>query len=354
MDYPRIEINLSKLQHNVKTITDKCKENGIKVAGVTKVFCADKKLVKAYVDGGVSYLADSRLQNFQRLKDFSLPKILLRLPMISEAEEVVKYADASLNSEIETIRALSREAVKIGKKHEIILMVDLGDLREGYFYEDDLYKSAEEIKKLEGVELIGIGTNLTCYGGVIPTPENLGRLVEIKNNLEKNHDVKLKIISGGNSSSIPLLYDGTIPEGINNLRLGESLVLGRETAYGKDIEETFNDVFKLVIEAIEIKDKPSLPVGEIGKDAFGNVPVFEDKGIRKRMICAIGRQDLLPDDITPYDKEITVIGSSSDHLILDITNSKIKYEVGDKLEFGLKYGGILRGMTSEYVKKVYV
>lgn len=354
MDYPRIEINLSKLQHNVKTITDKCKENGIKVAGVTKVFCADKKLVKAYVDGGVSYLADSRLQNFQRLKDFSLPKILLRLPMISEAEEVVKYADASLNSEIETIRAISREAVKIGKKHEIILMVDLGDLREGYFYEDDLYKSAEEIKKLEGVELIGIGTNLTCYGGVIPTPENLGRLVEIKNNLEKNHDVKLKIISGGNSSSIPLLYDGTIPEGINNLRLGESLVLGRETAYGKDIEETFNDVFKLVIEAIEIKDKPSLPVGEIGKDAFGNVPVFEDKGIRKRMICAIGRQDLLPDDITPYDKEITVIGSSSDHLILDITNSKIKYKVGDKLEFGLKYGGILRGMTSEYVKKVYV
>lgn len=354
MDYPRIEINLSKLKHNVKTITDKCKENGIKVAGVTKVFCADKKLVKAYVDGGVSYLADSRLQNFQRLKDFSLPKILLRLPMISEAEEVVKYADASLNSEIETIRALSREAVKIGKKHEIILMVDLGDLREGYFYEDDLYKLAEEIKKLEGVELIGIGTNLTCYGGVIPTPENLGRLVEIKKNLEKNHDVKLKIISGGNSSSIPLLYDGTIPEGINNLRLGESLVLGRETAYGKDIEETFNDVFKLVIEAIEIKDKPSLPVGEIGKDAFGNVPVFEDKGIRKRMICAIGRQDLLPDDITPYDKEITVIGSSSDHLILDITNSKIKYEVGDKLEFGLKYGGILRGMTSEYVKKVYV
>jgi len=354
MDYPRIEINLSKLKHNVKTITDKCKENGIKVAGVTKVFCADKKLVKAYVDGGVSYLADSRLQNFQRLKDFSLPKILLRLPMISEAEEVVKYADASLNSEIETIRALSREAVKIGKKHEIILMVDLGDLREGYFYEDDLYKSAEEIKKLEGVELIGIGTNLTCYGGVIPTPENLGRLVEIKKNLEKNHDVKLKIISGGNSSSIPLLYDGTIPEGINNLRLGESLVLGRETAYGKDIEETFNDVFKLVIEAIEIKDKPSLPVGEIGKDAFGNVPVFEDKGIRKRMICAIGRQDLLPDDITPYDKEITVIGSSSDHLILDITNSKIKYKVGDKLEFGLKYGGILRGMTSEYVKKVYV
>lgn len=354
MDYPRIEINLSKLKHNVKTITDKCKENGIKVAGVTKVFCADKKLVKAYVDGEVSYLADSRLQNFQRLKDFSLPKILLRLPMISEAEEVVKYTDASLNSEIETIRALSREAVKIGKKHEIILMVDLGDLREGYFYEDDLYKSAEEIKKLEGVELIGIGTNLTCYGGVIPTPENLGRLVEIKNNLEKNHDVKLKIISGGNSSSIPLLYDGTIPEGINNLRLGESLVLGRETAYGKDIEETFNDVFKLVIEAIEIKDKPSLPVGEIGKDAFGNVPVFEDKGIRKRMICAIGRQDLLPDDITPYDKEITVIGSSSDHLILDITNSKIKYKVGDKLEFGLKYGGILRGMTSEYVKKVYV
>lgn len=168
MNYPIVEIDTNKIKHNVEIIVNSCKDKGIKVAGVTKVFCGMPEIAKAYVDGGIDYLADSRVENLMKLKDFSQPKILLRLPMKSEAELVVEYADISLNSEIETIKALSEKALEKDKVHQIILMVDLGDLREGYYKEEDIYSAVEEILDLKGVRLIGIGTNLTCYGGVIP------------------------------------------------------------------------------------------------------------------------------------------------------------------------------------------
>ncbi|CCQ95826.1 Alanine racemase domain protein [[Clostridium] ultunense Esp] len=348
---PKIQIDLKKLEHNVKTIIDLCKKKDIEVAGVTKVFCGHPEIAKAYIDGGVSYLADSRVENLIKLKQFKLPKILLRLPMISEVEKVVEYSDISLNSELRTIKELSKAAVQKGKKHKIILMVDLGDLREGYFDEDEIYEVVEEILNLKGIELLGIGTNLTCYGGVIPSQENLGKLMEIGKNIEDRFNINLDIISGGNSSSLHLLLKDNKIEGINMLRLGESLILGLETAYGNRIENTYDDVFQLVVEIIEVKEKPSLPIGEIGKDAFGKIPQFEDKGIRKRMIAAIGKQDIDFDTIVPEDSKITILGGSSDHLILDGTDSEIDYKVGDKLWFKLSYGGILSIMTSEYVKK---
>ncbi|NLW22074.1 MAG: alanine/ornithine racemase family PLP-dependent enzyme [Tissierellia bacterium] len=351
MGYPKVEVDLNKIRHNVKSMVELGKKYGIKIAGVTKVFCGHPEIAKAFVDGGVSYLADSRIENLIKLKDFDIPKILLRLPMISEADKVVEYADISLNSELETIKALSEKAVEKNKVHKIILMFDLGDLREGYYDEEEFYEVAGEVLKLEGIQLIGIGTNLTCYGGVIPNEENLGRLVNIARNIEEKYNIKLEIISGGNSSSLHLLLKGKTIEGINMLRLGESLVLGLETAYGNRIENTYNDAFQVVAEIIEVKEKPSVPTGEIGRDAFGKVPTFVDKGIRKRMLAAIGKQDLQLDTLIPVDEGVSILGGSSDHLILDGTDSSINYKVGDKIRFNLSYGGVLGAMTSEYVKK---
>ncbi|MBU5292743.1 alanine/ornithine racemase family PLP-dependent enzyme [Anaerosalibacter bizertensis] len=354
MGYPRVEVDLNKLEHNVKYIVNKCNSKGIKVAGVTKVFCGDPKIAKAYVDGGVSFLADSRIENLKKLKDFDIPKILLRLPMQSEAEDIVEYADVSLNSEMDTIKILSKKAVDAGKVHKIILMIDLGDLREGYFKEEEIYEAVEEILKLKGIKLEGIGTNLTCYGGIIPREDNVGKLIKVAEKIKNNYNINLEIISGGNSSSLHLIFNDNMPEGINQLRLGESLVLGRETAFGDRIEDTFDDAFTIVVEAIELKEKPSIPIGEIGMDAFGNKPTFTDRGIRKRMICAIGKQDIDLENIVPVDDDLIILGGSSDHLILDVTNSKIDYSVGDKIRFKLDYGGILSSTTSEYVKRVYI
>ena len=352
MSYPKLNINLDKIKQNVFALVDLCKKNHIEVAGVTKVFGADKNVVDIYIQGGVSYLADSRIQNLKKMEYTDIKKMMLRLPMISEAEEVVKYADISLNSEIATIRELSKKAMEQGKTHNIILMVDLGDLREGYFKEEELMKAVEEVILLEGVDIIGIGTNMTCYGAIIPKKENLARLIEIKDKIEETYSLNLEIISGGNSSSIYLLGKDDLK--INNLRLGESLVIGKESAYGQQIEGTVDDAFILEAEVIETKIKPSLPIGEIGKDAFGKVPEFTDRGDRERTICALGQQDVKLDGISLVDQDIILLGASSDHLILDTTDSKKEYRVGDIVEFKLNYGGILNAMTSPYVDKNFI
>lgn len=349
--YPLLRINLEKLRKNTQTIVNLCEKRNIKVVGVTKVFCAIPEVAQTMVKGGVEILGDSRIKNLKKLQHIPVPKMLLRIPMKSEVEEVIKYADISLNSEIDIIKSLSEEAKKQREIHEIILMVDLGDLREGVLKED-VIPIVEQIVKLEGIKLRGIGTNLTCYGSVIPTPDILEELVEIKNSINKKFNLNLDIVSGGNSSSLYLVQNGLIPRGITQLRIGEAIVLGRETAFGDRIPHTYDDVFTLEAQIVELKEKPSYPRGILGMDAFGERQVYVDRGIMKRAILAVGKQDVNMNDLIPVDSSIELIGSSSDHLIVNITNSQYPYKVGDIIKFKLRYGGILSCSTSEYVEKV--
>lgn len=349
--YPRVTIDLKKLEHNTKLVADACAGHNIDIMGVTKVFCAIPEAAEAMVKGGVKFLADSRVENLQKIAHLDAKKVLLRLPMKSQADEVVKYADISLNSELETIKTLGAAAVKQGKVHNIVLMTDLGDLREGLL-PVDVNDAVEEILKVDGIKLYGLGVNLTCYGGVVPNDKNIGQLCEIAEGIENKFDVKLEMVTGGNSSSFYMLDKGTMPSKVNNLRMGEIIVLGRETAYGDAIQGTYDDAFKLQAEIVEIKTKGSMPIGEIGMDAFGNTPTFEDKGMILRAIAAVGKQDVDPSNLIPVDEGIEILGSSSDHLLMNMSGAKKEYKVGDVVEFKLEYGSLLSLTTSEYIEKV--
>lgn len=351
---PRININLRKLQHNAATMVKLCNQFDIQVAAVTKGVCAHPRIAAALAAGGVQYLADSRIENFYRLQELPTEKIFLRLPMVSQALEVVKYSDISLNSELKTIKALNRAAEDLGKGHRIIIMIDLGDLREGIFHEEELRELLKEIKSLRHIQVAGVGTNLTCFGGVIPDEVNLGRLIDLSRVAESVLGYPMEIISGGNSSSIHLLLENRVPKGINQLRLGEAILLGTESARGNSIQDTYQDALQLVAEIIEIKEKPSVPIGVIGRDAFGNIPVFEERGTLKRAILAVGKQDTATHPVYPLDTSIQVLGGSSDHLIIDLTHCRHPYGVGDEVVFNLSYGAMLALMTSEYITKHFI
>ena len=198
--YPRLVINLEKIRQ-MRALASKA---GLEMGRVTKSFTADRKIVETVVDEGVDFLADARIANIKSYTDLPVKKLLLRIVQDCEIEEVIKYADISLNSEIETIRKMDKEAQKQGKTHKVVLMVDLGDLREGIFYEneEEILKVAEEINSLKNIDLHGVGVNLTCYGAIIPKNDNLSRLVKIAEKIEAKLGFNLPIISGGNSSSI--------------------------------------------------------------------------------------------------------------------------------------------------------
>lgn len=348
--FPKMEVSLKKLEKNARFMSEYCGKRGIKLMGVTKCFCAIPEVAEAMIRGGISMLADSRIENLKKMDKLPAKKVLLRIPMQSEAEEVVEYADYSLNSELETLRLLGNMALSKNKVHNVIIMVDLGDLREGV-WADNIEDFTAQAVKLQGIAINGFGVNLSCYGGVIPDENNLGRLVEISNSMRDKFGLDIEIVSGGNSSSVYLLEENKLPKGINNLRLGEILLLGRETAFGNLIEGMYNDVFTIKGEIIELKEKPSIPIGKIGMDAFGNIPNYEDRGLIKRAILAMGRQDVDLNGLTPIDKALDILGASSDHTILDVTKAKKEYKVGDEVEFLMDYGCLLKACTSQYVKK---
>lgn len=351
--YPKLVINKNKLFHNTKRIVEMAQKCGISIHMVTKVHSGNAELAQVCLDAGVYGLADSRIQNLEKLKHLPCEKILLRLPMHSEVDQVVALADISFNSELETIRLLNDAAQKANKKHRIVVMFDLGDLREG-FLPEEVDEVIPEIMKCDSIVIEGIGVNLTCYGGVIPTTENLGELERLAIHIEVKYNMTLNMVSGGNSSSIYLLEGCKIPSKINNLRVGEAIVLGREAAYGKQIEDMYDDAFILEAQIVEYKTKQSMPKGLIGMDAFGGVPSFVDKGIMKRGIVAIGRQDVDHMALIPLDERIEVIGASSDHMIIDFTAAQDAYQLGDIIQFKMEYGAMLKLFTSEYVEKIYL
>lgn len=351
---PCLEIDLNKIRHNVKLVNDYCKQFGVDVVGVTKVSNGSIEIAQAMIDGGIKIIGDSRLENLKNYNDLAVKKMLIRLPMLSEIENLVKYTDISLNSELKVIRAIAHEAQKSNKIHEIILMVEAGDLREGIYDKEELFNTIKETFQYKNIKLTGIGANFNCFGSIKPSFDNLGMLVNLKEELKVKLGVELDIISGGNTGSIALIQNGKMPKGINQIRVGTTFLFGFIENTIPRFTNVYTDAFKLKAEIIELKVKPSKPFGESGVDSFRNKPVFEDKGYRKRAICAIGKQDCDSNFMYPVDYRIDIIGSSSDHIILDITDSDINYDIGDTVEFVLDYVAVLRCMNSKHVRKEYI
>ena len=345
--YPRVEINLAHLQHNVSKVVEKCGSFGIQVAGVIKGATGIPEVARAFDKGGAAFIASSRLEQLEDAINAGIekPMMLIRIPMLSEVKDVIRLADISLNSEFEVIKALNDEARAQGKLHKVILMADLGDLREGFWDKDEMIKVAEYIEnKMINIQLVGIGTNVGCYGSISPTVEKLEELVELAERIEERLGRQLEYISGGATSSLMRVWDKNIPKRINMLRVGEGILLARDldVFYGYDMSDLYQDICRLKAEVIEVKDKPSYPVGTIAIDAFGHTPTYVDRGIRRRALLAMGKVDYGdPAELLPMDKGIEVLGASSDHTIIDVEDAERDYKVGDIMTFDICYATVV-------------
>ena len=229
-------------------------------------------------------------------------------------------------------------------------MVDLGDLREGLL-PDEVIAVVREVVRLTGIRIVGLGTNLACFGGVVPSESNMSQLLGLVREAETTFGLRLGCVSAGNSSQLELMRAGRMPAGINHARIGEGILLGRETIHRDPWPDTYQDAFVLYAEVLEVKRKPSVPLGETGEDAFGENPVFNDEGVVHRALLNVGREDIDVAGIAPLDGRFKVLGASSGYLILDIGAAPGCVSVGDEIGFSLNYAALLAAMTSEYVEK---
>jgi predicted amino acid racemase len=349
---PYLTIDLEKIEHNARTIVALCRQHGIEVTGVTKCVCGLPEVADAMLRGGVASIGESRLENIQRLQDAGVgaPLIQLRLPSLSGVEDIVRSAGMSLNSELSVLAALSEAALRQDRVHDVIVMVDLGDLREGV-WPDDVLPFVRETLRLPGIRLVGLGTNLACFSGIVPSEDNMTRLVELAEEVESGFGLALRWISGANSSGLDLIASGCMPKRVNHARLGESILLGRETIHRRPWPGTAQDAFVLYAEVLELKTKPSVAVGERSEDAFGGRPTLKDRGRVVRTLLNVGREDIDAEGLTPHDQGLAILGATSGYLAVDVSGAAGSVRVGDELAFSLNYGALLAAMTSEYVKK---
>ena len=353
--YPQLSIDLKGIAHNTKLMCAQFEQANKKLCVVTKGMTCDANIVRTIVENGVSAICEAHIQNLELYKDIPAEKWLIRVPMLSEIEQVVRYADVSVNSELKTLNALNKEAGNQNKVHKVILMYELGDRREGSDV-NELIALAKHCLACEHLHLYGIGTNLSCYGAIMPDEINMAELKEVAEKVEQAIGQKLELVSGGNSTSYEMFKDGLLPDKINNLRFGEAVFFGNVPCLEKKIQDFCTKNFVLKAQIVELKEKPSLPKGSHGQfSTFGDaIPVYEDKGIRKRAILAIGNQDVLISGLRPKDKDSEIVGGSSDYMILDVTDSKIEYAVGDVVEFDMNYSAVLRCMCSNFVYRSYL
>lgn len=352
---PEIEINLKKIRHNAKALKSLLNEHNFSIIGVTKVVLGNPFIAEVLVQAGIEYLGDSRIQNIIRMKKSKIKAkfFLIRVPSKSEIPLVVQYADYSLNSELKIIKMLSKEALKLNKVHDIILMVDMGDLREG-INPSKINHYIQEIISLKGIKIEGIGTNLKCFGGIIPTTENMKKFSNIAEEIERNFGIKLKFISGGNSANINWLISCEDLGKINNLRIGEALFLGHETINFQPLPDLYTDAFKLTAEIVELKQRSLKPQGIAVSNAFGekiqekSLFIKEGTEFRTQALLNLGRQDIVVKGLKPIEK-IKVLGASSDYLIVELIEKD--FQIDKKLHFNLNYEALLKAMTSPYISQ---
>ncbi len=350
MTAPRLEVDLEKIHYNARTLVERLAVRGISVTGVTKATLGSPEIASVLLRAGVSALGDSRIENIEAMRRAGVPAsmTLIRSPMLSQADRVVAHADASFNTELDVVSGLSSAAKRAGRTHGVVLMVELGDLREGIM-PGELEATVRQVLRFPNIALEGIGANLACHSGVVPDVRNMAELSALADSIEATFVLVLGTVSGGNSASISWALGGADTGRINNLRLGESILLGREPLHRQPIEGLHTDAITLVAEVIESKVKPSQPWGEIAQNAFGEKLAATNRGDISQTILAVGRQDTDPDGLQA-PTGIEILGASSDHLVVGCGSRRLA--VGTEVTFEVNYSALLRAMTSPFVAKV--
>jgi predicted amino acid racemase len=350
-----LEMDTKKLKKNFAFLNDLFIKNDINWAIVSKVLCGNKVYLTELLKLDIKQVCDSRLTNLKNIKQINenVETIYIKPPSSRDISKILQYADISINTEVSTIKALSRMAKKQNKKHKIIIMIEMGELREGVL-RDDFIKFYEKVFELDNIEVVGIGTNFSCLYGVLPNADKLIQLSLYEQLIEAKFNKMIPFVSGGSSVVIPLIFANILPKGINHFRVGESLFLGTDVYYNKQIEEMEHDIFKLYVEIIELSEKPTVPQGEMGSNVEGKSFDFQNDELGDKSYRAIINMGLLDVDdkhIWSSDKDIEFVGASSDMIVIDLKTNPNKYKVGNLLEFHMDYMGILRLMNSKYIEK---
>lgn len=357
-------INTKTILENIRKLDNYLKQNDIKWTLVSKILSGNREVLEIILNSpdikNCHSIGDSRLSNLKVIKSLR-PEIVtmyIKLPSITSAHSVVKYADISLNSSYHTIEALNREAVAQNKIHKVIVMVEMGELREGVI-RDKLLKFYGSVFDLCNIEIIGLGTNLGCMYGVEPTYDKLIQLSLYKQLLEIKFDRTLELISGGSSITLPLIGKKRIPPNVNHFRIGEAAFMGKSPLNNRKFRNLSTSAFEFKANIIEMELKEGVPDGIIGEGNVGHAEEIEEtENILEqyRIILDFGLVDVDNTNLRIKDEKLSFSGTTSDMTVLNFNKSEKStrniYKHGKKVAFKPDYMAVARLMNSGFITKV--
>ncbi len=364
-----LKINKNDLIKNIRKVDGFMKKYNKQWSLVVKVLGGHKEVLNFILKNeavkSLYSVADSRLSSLRVVKEIdpAIRTMYIKPPILSSVKNVIKYADISLNTSQTTIEHLNSAAKAVGKIHKVIIMIELGELREGILRENTV-QFYSEIFNLSNIEVVGIGTNLGCMYGVEPTYNKLMQLCLYRELLQVKFKRDIELVSGGSSITLPLLKNRGIPSGVNHFRIGEAAFLGTSPYDNKKFMNLSTDIFSFFADIIELEKKPDIPEGKIGDAAVGHTSLDPDAIKKKksrrpkkhyRAILDFGTLDVNPvEDIFPVKKDIKFVGTTSDMTVFDIGDSRGGLKVGDAIRFKPTYMGVARIMLCKYVGKELV
>ena len=266
--------------------------------------------------------------------------------MLSQVDEVVQICDASYNTEIDVIAALAAAALRHNTVHRTILMVEMGDLRVGIMPQD-LGDIAQRVVAMPGVELKGIGTNFACLNGTAPTAADMQALSGLADDVERQCSTCLVMVSGGNSASLPWAFGTRATGRINDLRIGEAILLGVDPVTGDQIGGLYRDAFTLVAEVIETDAQSVYPSISDAGHTLARIRLVVANSNTCRIILAVGHQDTDAAGLSMPPGN-TLIGATSDHLIIGAKDAALC--VGSEMRFQMTYGALMRAMAAPDIR----
>lgn len=358
----RLKVHIDRLIENIETITAFMQKHDKQWSLVVKVLGTDKSVLSKILQNpailGTHSIAVSQCKSLRMVKELnpSLRTMYIKPPSIKNVKEIVKYADISLNSTLSTIQALSDEAVRQDKKHQVIVMVEMGELREG-IKREGLIPFYKKVFKLPNIQIIGIGTNLGCMYGIQPTYDKLIQLVLYEQIIEAKFKRQMELISGASSITLPILERGKVPSGINHFRIGEAAFLGTSPLENKPILGLNTGAFTFEANIVELYKKENQPDGIISEAGVGNVPdesELPDEDMSYKAIMDFGVLDVDADHLIPEDPEMSFFGNSSDLTVYNLGDNPRGYKPGDTVRFRLKYMAVAKLMYSRFIEKVII
>lgn len=355
-------INTDIIMDNIRKLNEFLGKYDVQWSIIMKVLGGNDVVLKKILESDelnrVHSIGDSHLSCLKKIKNIKpdARTIYIKPPALDQIKNVITYADISLNSSIRTIKALNKEADRQNKRHQVIVMIELGELREGVV-RDNLLNFYRQVFELDNIEVIGIGTNLGCMYGIEPTFDKLIQLCLYKKIVELSFNHKFELVSGGSSITLPLVGRGKRPKEVNHFRIGESVFFGTSPFDGKKFRNLSTKAFEFKANIIEFARKDSQPDGVLGDGSVGNVVLNNDSNNHdkvNRAILDFGLVDVDVDDITPVDKNIHFAGTTSDMTVYTIDGEKVKdkYRVGGHISFQPNYMAVARLMNTDFVTKV--